>query len=219
MTLSLDDVRHRAEDARDNLTETGKDIYDQVADFTGRAFAKGAWGQLAGAAALGFVAGAAVLGGRKLAMQGMTAIAGDWFAQLKAEHRLAETLFDLILKTEEHETGKRTALFAKLTYALVKHQLQEENVVYPALREADQGKEAKHLASEHFDMKTYLHELNEMAKDDPRWLNKLAQFRKLVLEHVREEEEQIFPPFHEQMSAEDNAHISKAMNREGIKLA
>jgi len=219
MNLSLDDARERAESTRDRLFDSGKEIYDQVADFTGRAFAKGSWGQLAAAAAAGFVAGVAVLGARKAAMQGMTAIAGDWFAQLKAEHRLAETLFDLILETREHETGKRTALFAKLTYALVKHQLQEENVVYPALRDADQATAAKHLAAEHFDMKTYLHELQEMAKDDPRWLKKLYQFRRLVLDHVKEEEEQIFPAFHDRLSDEQNAHIGKAMNREGIKLA
>jgi hemerythrin superfamily protein len=219
MNLHLSEARERAEHTRDRLLDTGKDVYGQVAEVAGKAFAPGGWGQLAGAAAAGFVAGAAVLSARKVAMQATTAVAGDWFAQLKAEHRLAETLFDLILATREHETGKRHALFSKLTYALVKHQLEEENVVYPALREADQATAAKHLAAEHFDMKSYLHELNEMPKDDPRWLAQVRHFRRLVLDHVREEEEQVYPAFHGRLSPEHNAHITRAMNREGIKLA
>ena len=219
MTLSLDDARDLAETTGKRLGKAGKDTLEQVADLTERTFAKGSWGQLAGAAAAGFMAGAAVLSARKVAMQATTAVAGDWFAQLKAEHKLAETLFDLIEKTQEHETGKRTALFAKLTYALVKHQFEEENVIYPALRDADPDGAAKHLAAEHFDMKTYLHDLSEMAKDDPRWIRKLGEFKTLVLEHVREEEDKVFPPFHDKLSPEDNTHITKAMNREGIKLA
>ena len=35
---------------------------------------------------------------------------------------------------------------------------------------------------------------------------------------MQEEEETVFPPFHEGLSAADNARLTKAMNREALKL-
>src|SRR3954470_7780570 len=61
------------------------------------------WLRLAGGAALGFAAGAAALGGRKVIMQATTGVAGDWFAALKADHKLVNSLFHLLLETGDHE--------------------------------------------------------------------------------------------------------------------
>ncbi len=184
-----------------------------------RSSQNGSWAPAVGIAALGFATGMAVLGARKLAMQGMTAIAGDWFRQLKLEHKLAETLFEAGLRTTPNETGKRTAILAHLAYALLKHGLQEETVIYPALRDADKGSTAKALAAEHFDIKTYLHDLSEMDKDDPKWIKLWDKFYGLIKHHVREEEDVVFPGFHERLSGKQNRHLTAAMNREGIKLA
>ena len=177
------------------------------------------WSRYAGAAALGFAAGVAVLGARKVGMQAITSLAGDWFDTLKAEHRLVETLFALVNKTEPHETGKRTALLAHIAYALVKHDLEESQVIYPAIREAGGEEAAKHLAAEHFDIKTYLHELAVTPKDDPQWMTTMHALQALITEHVREEEQDIYPDFHHKMSKEQNAKLTLALNREGIKLA
>ncbi|MBV8594416.1 MAG: hemerythrin domain-containing protein, partial [Caulobacteraceae bacterium] len=40
-----------------------------------------------------------------------------------------------------------------------------------------------------------------------------------VANHVAEEEERIFPAFHEHISAQDNRRLTLSMNRQGIKLA
>lgn len=174
---------------------------------------------VAGAAVAGFVAGVALLSGRKLAMQATTAVAGDWFAQLKAEHRQVEALFKAVHLTKDKDVAKRTALLAHIAYALLKHGVQEETVIYPAMRGAQDEAPAKQLAAEHFDIKTYLHELSEMDKDSPKWMKKLKVLEDLVAEHVREEEDELFPALRARLSAEENAHLTKAMNREGIKLA
>jgi hemerythrin superfamily protein len=39
------------------------------------------------------------------------------------------------------------------------------------------------------------------------------------MEHVREEEEQIFPAFHAKMDKEENRQLSKLMHLEGAKAA
>lgn len=172
-----------------------------------------------GAAAVGFVAGVALLTGRKAGMQATTAIAGDWLRQLELEHRQAEFLFKLGSKTKEHQTVRRTAILGHLTYALLKHGLQEETVIYPALREAGVADEPSKLAAEHFEIKTYLHRLAETPRNDPRWIRDWNDFHELVAHHVREEEDEVFPGFHERMSSRQNLHLTLAMNREGVKLA
>jgi hemerythrin superfamily protein len=176
------------------------------------------WGHLAGMAALGFVAGATALGVRKVAMQAVTHHS-DWFESLKADHRLVEKLFETLLKTRETEAAKRKLLLSKLTYALTKHALEEENVVYPALREANRELAAKRLAGEHFDMKSLLHELAETPKADPQFIAKIEELRTLVAGHVREEEEDLYPAFRDSLSPEENFKLTKAINREGLKLA
>ena len=177
------------------------------------------WAPLAVAGAVGFAAGVAALAARKVAMQAVTSVAGDWFETLKAEHKLVDKLFDAVNATEEHDTAKREAILAKISYALLKHTVEEETVIYPALRGVDQEMAARHLAAEHFDIKTYLHELAETPKDDPRWMQTMRQLQSVVKTHVREEEQDIYPTFHAKMTKEENGHLTMAMNREGLKLA
>ena len=87
-----------------------------------------------GGAAIGFAANY----GRKFLMQGMEATVGDWDEILAAEHDMALAIFDKMLATDETQSFKRKMLLMKLTHALNKHAHQEEMVVYPALREADE---------------------------------------------------------------------------------
>lgn len=175
----------------------------------------------AGAAAVGFVAGIAATSARKLAHQGLEAVAakGDWFEQLKLEHAAVNTLFEQLLETKETDKKKRTALLLGIKQGLTKHALQEEDVVYPSLREAGIEADTKELYAEHADIKTYLHELEQKPKDDPNWLERVRSFHTLIQHHVREEEDEIYPRFREKLSAEQNAKITKRMNAEGYLLA
>ena len=98
-------------------------------------------------------------------MQGMEAAIGDWDEILATEHDMALAIFDKMLATDESQTFKRKMLLMKLTHALDKHAHQEEMVVYPALREANEAADADHLESEHGYIKTFIYELNEMGAD------------------------------------------------------
>jgi hemerythrin superfamily protein len=181
------------------------------------------WGESAGpviAAALGGMAiGFAANYGRKALMQGMEAMAGDWDEILAAEHDMALAIFDRMLATDETQTFKRSMLLMKLTHALDKHAHQEEMVVYPALREANEAADADHLESEHGYIKTFIYELNKMGADAPNWLEKVREFRQLVSEHAHMEEEQVFPRFKQSMSEEQNAEITSLVNRDGFWMA
>lgn len=176
-------------------------------------------GKLAGAAAVGLGVGLALALGRKVAVQAVTAASGDWLEGLKTEHKLAMGVIEALEATKDDAMMKRTGLMATLKHALSKHAFEEENVIYPALREATQNTDAEELAHDHLDMKQRLYELDRMPKNDPNWLVTLRELKDIVAAHVREEEEEIFPAFREKLSEEDNKRLTAMMNKEGFKLA
>ena len=181
------------------------------------------WGEGAGpviAAAIGGAAiGFAANYGRKFLMQGMDAAAGDWDEILANEHDMALAIFDKMLATDEDQSFKRKMLFMKLTHALDKHAHEEEMVVYPALREANNRAAADQLELEHGQVKTFLYELEQMGTEAPNWLEKVREFRAAVAEHAHMEEEQVFPRFKQSLGEEQNARITAMVNRDGFWMA
>lgn len=177
------------------------------------------FGRLAAGAALGLAAGLVLPHARKLAMQGPTLAAGDWVEALTAEHRMVEKMFEQLMTTSEDEKVKREALLTKIAYALNKHAIEEENVIYPALSENAFADQSRHLAEEHLRMKTFIYDLRRLSSSDSRWIVKAREFFDAVLEHVRDEEQQIFPAFRDSLPAEENGKLTAMMNWEGLKVA
>lgn len=179
----------------------------------------GSTGAIIGAAAAGVAVGLVANLGRKAAVQAPTALAGDWDEALKAEHAATLKLFDALESTTEKNTTKRSMLLMQLKHALAKHALQEENAVYPALREAGQVGDADQLNGEHGYVKQYLYDLENMPKESPAFVAKLREFRTHIEKHMRDEENQIFPQLKAKLSPEKNKALTALMNKEGFKLA
>jgi hemerythrin superfamily protein len=165
-----------------------------------------------GGAALGFAANY----GRKFITQAVTGISGDWDEVLATEHDLTLAVFDKMLATDSTQTWKRSMLLMQLTHMLDKHAHEEEMVVYPALREAGQATEADQLNGEHGYIKTFLYELGQIGPDAPNWLERIREFRALIAEHAKMEEEQVFPVFKRGLDEEQNAKITALVNKDGI---
>jgi len=174
---------------------------------------------LIGAAAAGAALGFAANMGRKLIVQATSAASGDWADALVTEHRMTLAIFDKILATTNKQTTMRSTLLAKLKYALSKHAIQEEMVIYPALRQEGRTGEADDLNSEHGIVKTYLYELETMPKDSAKWLARVRDFRSMIEEHMREEENEVFPALRNSLSDEENSKVTALMNKEGFKFA
>jgi hemerythrin superfamily protein len=179
----------------------------------------GHFGHLATGAALGFAAGLIVPAARKAMMQGPSLAAGDWVSALEAEHRLVEKLFDQLLKTTEGDHLKREALLTKIAYALNKHGIEEENVIYPALKEGGRPEQARHFGEDHAEIKTCIYDLRRISSREPAWLEKARTLWATVEAHVREEEQEVFPAFRDAVSADENAMLTTMMNWEGFKVA
>ena len=203
-----------ARNSRSRSNGQGRSLGDRAAALSSNPVAIGA-----AAAAAGVLAGIAATIGRKVAVQAVSGMAGDWLDALKAEHQAAMLLFDKLQATSDAQTAKRATLLAQLRHALGKHAFEEENVVYPALRDAGEKEEADRLSHDHGYLNQYLYDLENMARNDPRWLSKVADFRRDLEKHVREEEDRIFPGLRLRLSEDQNAKVTAAMNREGYKLA
>lgn len=178
------------------------------------------WGEGAGpiiAAALGGAAiGFAANYGRKFVTQAVSGLSGDWDEVLASEHDMTLAVFDKMLATDSSQTWKRSMLLMQLTHMLDKHAHEEEMVVYPALRDADHALEADQLNSEHGYIKTFLYDLGQLGPDAPNWLEKVREFRGLVAEHAKMEEEQVFPAFKRGLDEEQNAKITSLVNKDGF---
>lgn len=176
-------------------------------------------GPMIGAVIAGAAFGFAANYGRKALMQSMSGISGDWDEVLATEHDMALAIFDKMLATDQTQTWKRSMLLMKLTHALDKHAHQEEMVVYPALREANQAVDADHLEGEHGYIKTFIYELKNMGPSAPNWLEKVREFRALVSKHAHMEEEEIFPAFKQNLTDEQNRKITGLVNADGFWMA
>lgn len=178
-----------------------------------------AFGRIATGAALGFVAGIVMPHARKAVMQGPSIAAGDWMEALKAEHRMVEKAFETLLATRDDEVAKREMLLAKIGYALTKHAIEEENVIYPAIAESGRSEQAHHLIDEHGETKRFIYDLRRIPSKDPRWLGEAREFWTKLQQHIHEEEDEIFPAFRDSLSKDENAKLTGMMNWEGFKAA
>jgi hemerythrin superfamily protein len=173
-------------------------------------------GPLLAAGLAGAAIGIAANYGRKFVTQAVSGISGDWDEVLATEHDMTLAVFDKMLATDSSQTWKRSMMLMQLTHMLDKHAHEEEMVVYPALRDADQATEADQLNGEHGYIKTFLYDLSQMGADAPNWLEKVREFRALVAEHAKMEEEQVFPVLKRGMDEEQNAKITALVNKEGF---
>ena len=176
-------------------------------------------GALAGAAAGGAALGLLAMFARKAAVQAPTALAHDWVEALTNEHKAVRKIFDALEATDERATAKRNFLLIQLKHALAKHAVEEENVIYPALRQAGQVEAADELNREHGYIKQYLYELETTPSTSFEWGAKVKKFRADIEDHMAEEENDLFPRLRAELSEEKNKALAAAMNREGFKVA
>ncbi len=171
-------------------------------------------------AALGAGAAALLFAGRKAAMQAPTAMAGaDWAEGLAREHAMVLKLLDKLEETDAEDVKTRRMLLVKVKAALTKHAVQEENVVYPALKEAGEASAVSELIEEHGDIKHHLYLFATLDVDTPDFRSRLSDFRALLSEHMEEEEQRLFPALKEQLGPDGNRKLAMAMNKEGVLAA
>lgn len=133
----------------------------------------------------------------------------DIFSLIKQDHQEVASLFNQ-LHDAQGSRDMCAQLFAQLKEALERHAHAEEQVFYPALREADVTQEMVEEAMEdHQLVAELLEELATMPKGEAAWHERLEILEENVQEHIEEEESDIFDAAHQLWSVEDATELAE----------
>lgn len=136
----------------------------------------------------------------------------DAFTLLKADHEKVADIFERLETTTERGVKTREELFTRLQTELEIHARIEEQVFYPALKEADTTHELVLEAyEEHAVIKRLLSELDDLSKSDETWGAKLKVLQENVEHHVDEEENELFPKARKVLSREEAAALGERL--------
>ena len=113
---------------------------------------------------------------------------------LMQDHRLTDQIFSDIEKTTAAEVRRREQLFADLRKGLETYNVVEENIFYPEIESLSATRELVGDAfDEHAEIDAILQEIAELPTDKDEWSERIAELKVVVQEHVRKEEDRIFP--------------------------
>ena len=117
----------------------------------------------------------------------------DAVTLLENDHRRFENLLKQGEETTERAVKGRTQLLDTITTELGIHELIEEQILYPALKEHPEAREiVLEGFQEHHVADLILKELHEVAKDDEQWGAKFKVLKESIEHHIKEEEGEMF---------------------------
>lgn len=117
----------------------------------------------------------------------------DAIELLKTDHREVERLFDDFEKAKDGSSTKKGTLVQKICTALNSHAAIEEEIFYPALRQAEVDIEIMDEADvEHAGAKALISQLEEMKPGDDYFDAKVKVLGEYIRHHVKEEETEMF---------------------------
>ncbi|MFJ9776336.1 hemerythrin domain-containing protein [Kitasatospora sp. NPDC101157] len=119
----------------------------------------------------------------------------DAIVLLKDDHKTVEKLFKEFEKAGDEAHAEKRRIADRVIEELTVHALIEEQVFYPAAREAapDTGDHVLESVEEHHVVVWMLSELAGMDPEDERFDAKMTVLMENVRHHVEEEEKEWFP--------------------------
>ena len=118
----------------------------------------------------------------------------DAIALLKQDHRTVSALFEEFEKAEEEE---QSAIAQRVCQLLTVHATIEEEILYPAAKEAFADEEEEDLVSEaeveHGSAKELIAKIESMSSDDEHFKATVKVLGEYIKHHVKEEENELFP--------------------------
>ncbi len=134
------------------------------------------------------------------------------FELLKQDHEKVSGIFEKLEPTTERGVKTRTELFAQLKQELEIHARVEEEIFYPAIKNAKETRDITLEAyEEHHVVKQLLTELEELPVDDETWGAKLKVLKENVEHHVEEEEDEMFKSAREVLSKDEIEELGTRM--------
>jgi hemerythrin-like domain-containing protein len=142
-------------------------------------------------------------------------MANDAIAFLKDQHDQAKKHLEALAATTDRGVKTRKELLAKIEEELVKHMVIEEEIFYPAFKEAATKKEDEKLYHEaQEEHRAAKRVLTDLLKSDPSSVafgGKAKVLKELVEHHVEEEESEMFPRARQIFSKADLTQLEERM--------
>ncbi|MFK4150072.1 hemerythrin domain-containing protein [Streptomyces sp. NPDC004065] len=137
----------------------------------------------------------------------------DAIELLKRDHRMVEQLF-----RDYHAAASATQRRGVVELAvreLSRHAALEELLLYPLARKVipDGAREVDEHLGEHMAVKKLLLALDKLPAGDEREAGLMAQLRREVDEHVREEEGELMPQLRAHVSQQDLDELGRQLDR------
>jgi hemerythrin-like domain-containing protein len=119
----------------------------------------------------------------------------DAIALLTKDHREVAEMFEQFEQLSDRAKASKKRLVDQITTALKLHTQIEEEIFYPAVREASDalGDSVDEAVVEHAAAKDLIAQLDEMDPDDELYDAKVKVLSEQIEHHVEEEEKEMFP--------------------------
>jgi hemerythrin-like domain-containing protein len=139
--------------------------------------------------------------------------AQDMVSVLVHDHEEVKDMFQQIENAADGETRRTVA--DQVTAELVRHSVVEEMYLYPAAREqlSNGDQMADQEIEEHAEAEQLLKRWEKLDGDDPEFLTVFREVRQSVLEHIEEEEGQLFPAMQSSMSRDEMIEVGQKMQK------
>ena len=116
------------------------------------------------------------------------------FDVLEEDHREVEEWFDEYDKLKDSDKDRKADLAEKICLALKVHAQIEEEIFYPQAREATGDNDLiDEAVVEHATVKNLIAEIEAMEVGEELYDGKIRVLGEMVKQHIKEEEEELFP--------------------------
>jgi hemerythrin superfamily protein len=130
----------------------------------------------------------------------------DIVAELLSDHRQVE---QMLSQMQQGGTSVARERFWELTGVLVRHEVAEEEIVYPEVRKVlpDGDGLADERIKEQSEAEELLKEMEKAGEDDASFPTHFEKLRTAVLEHAQKEEQTVFEPLRGALDAQRRATL------------
>ena len=136
----------------------------------------------------------------------------DALTLLKNDHDKVKGIMSELEPTTERAEKTRTELFAKLKMELTVHEIIEEEIFYPTLKQHPKAKEiVLEGYEEHNVVDTLMGELEALPVTDETWGAKASVMIENIEHHIEEEEGEMFQKARQVFDANELEALGQAM--------
>jgi hemerythrin superfamily protein len=147
----------------------------------------------------------------------------DAVALLKADHDKVRELLDELEQTADKDGASATELMETIQQELKVHTQIEEEIFYPAFRDAASKKEDSKLyyeaVEEHHVVDMVLPEIDTSASGSPEFAAKAKVLKDLVEHHAEEEEKEMFPKAKKLLDKDELVSLGERMAQRKSELS